>query len=74
MLAWNQRKIHQLSPSEIWLFIAGRVLAALGLGMLLVVYLPDSSVAAWPLLVLGLIMLMVASKKLWRSPSPPGSE
>lgn len=75
MLAWNQRKVRQLSRSEIWLFIAGRVLAAFGLGMLAVIYLPDSSVAAWPSLVLGLVMLAVAFRGFRRAPGqPPVSE
>jgi hypothetical protein len=33
MLTWNRRKVQNLSPVEIWLFIVGRVLAALGVGM-----------------------------------------
>jgi len=73
MPTWNQRMVRQLSPLEIWLFIAGRVLAAFGLGMLLVIYLPDSSVAAWPSLVIGLVMLMVAFKGFRRAPLPPVS-
>jgi hypothetical protein len=73
MLAWNQRKVGQLTPSEVWLFIAGRVLAAFGLGMLAVIYLPDSSVAAWPSLVLGLVILAIAFKGFRRAPKPPVS-
>ena len=34
MLAWNQLQVQKLSPGEIWLFILGRVLLALGLGIL----------------------------------------
>jgi len=75
MLAWNQRKVQQLSPSEIWLFIAGRVLAAFGLGMLALIYFPDTSVVAWPSLILGLVMLAVVFKGFRRAPGlPPVSE
>jgi hypothetical protein len=62
MLAWNQRKVRQLTPAEIWLFIAGRVFASLGVGILLVSYVPSTAVAGWPALGLGAVLLFLASK------------
>jgi len=40
MLAWNRRKVRQLTSAEIALFIVGRVLAAFGIGLVLPAYFP----------------------------------
>jgi len=55
MLAWNQRQVQKLTPGEIWLFIIGRVLVALGVGMIAALSFPElSRPAAVPLVVVGL--------------------
>ena len=74
VLSWNQRKVQQLSPGEIWLFIVGRVLAALGLGILLTTYFPQVGILGWPALLVGLILLLVAGKGLLRKREPADRE
>jgi hypothetical protein len=67
VLAWNQLQVQKLSPGEIWLFILGRVLLALGLGILAAMYFPEASRAAvLPLIVAGLLCLVIASRGLFR--------
>ena len=67
MLAWNQVQVQKLSPGEIWLFILGRVLLALGLGILAAMYFPEvSRIAVLPLIVAGLLCLVIASRGLFR--------
>ena len=69
MLAWNQQQVRNLTPGEIWLFILGRVLLALGLGILAATYFPEASrVAVLPLIVVGLLCLVLASRGLFRRP------
>jgi len=63
VLAWNQRKVRQLTPGEIWLFIVGRGLAAFGLGALATRYVP--TLAGTPgvvVVALGVAALLVAGK------------
>jgi len=61
LLKANARKVKALSPVGLWLFIIGRVLAALGLGMLAMAYFPRlASWAAWPLVVAGIVALVTA--------------
>jgi hypothetical protein len=57
-------------PGEIWLFIVGRVLAALGLGILLTTYLPQVGILGWPALLVGLTLLLVAAKGLLKKREP----
>ncbi|HEX8904771.1 MAG TPA: hypothetical protein VF771_08020 [Longimicrobiaceae bacterium] len=72
MLTWNQRKVRQLTPSEIWLFIAGRVLAGFGLGALAVGYFPRlSTYLGWPPLLVGALCLVVAAKGFARPEARP---
>lgn len=66
MLSWNQRKVQQLSPSEIWLFIVGRVLTAFGIGIVLPTYFPQAGVLGWPALLVGAALLIWAAKGLTR--------
>jgi hypothetical protein len=68
MLSWNRRKVQQLSGTEIWLFIVGRVLAALGVGLLLPSYLPDSRRLGLPAVIVGVVLLLVAARGLKRKP------
>lgn len=70
MLSWNQRKVQQLSGTEIWLFIVGRVLAAFGVGVLAPSYFPDSRLLGWPAVAAGVLFLLVAAKGLKRKPPP----
>jgi hypothetical protein len=66
-LNWNGRKVQNLTPWEIWAFIAGRVLMSFGLGVLAVRYIPQVADAlAIPTLVAGIICLVFAAKGLAR--------
>src|SRR4051812_4215914 len=63
VLAWNQRKVRQLTPGEIWLFIVGRGLAVFGLGALTTRYVP--ALAGTPgvvIVALGVAVLHMAGK------------
>jgi hypothetical protein len=76
MLAWNQRKVRELSPGEIWLFIVGRVLAAFGIGVLAMRSFPDLiGPFGWPAALVGLALLLIATRGLFRTrgtgDSPP---
>jgi hypothetical protein len=73
MLAWNQQKMRQLTPAEIWFFIVGRVLVAFGAGLLLASYMPSLVAAGWPSVACGSALLLLASKGLTRrqQPGPP---
>ena len=67
MLAWNQRKVRQLTPGEIWLFIIGRVLLAFALGALAMRYYPAATGAlALPAAAAGVACLLLAAKGLAR--------
>jgi hypothetical protein len=69
MLESNRRRVRQLTGLEMWLFIVGRVLAAFGLGVLTMTYLPSvASLLAWPAVVVGMLILLVASRGLLRKP------
>ena len=66
-LDWNQRKMRNLTPWEIWGFIAGRVLMSFGLGVLAMKYYPEAvDRVGVPTLVVGLILLAFAAKGLAR--------
>ncbi len=66
-LDWNQRKVRNLSPWEIWGFIAGRVLMSFGLGVLAMKHYPETvDRVGVPTLVVGLILLAFAAKGLAR--------
>jgi hypothetical protein len=69
MLNWNHRRVRNLSPREIWLFIVGRVVAALGVGMFAALNWPAlSRMAAIPLVAVGVVCLIVAGRGLARKP------
>jgi hypothetical protein len=71
-LKWNHRKVQQMSPGELYMFIVGRVLAALGLGILFMEFFPRIAVdLAWPALILGMVLLVVASRGLFRKSGSP---
>ena len=68
MLEWNWAKVRNLTGLEIWLMIIGRVLAGFGFGILAVRYFPQVAYPlGFPALVLGLILLVIAAKGLFRS-------
>jgi hypothetical protein len=67
LLKWNAEKVKNLSGTEIWLFILGRVLVAFGIGILTAYYYPQ---IAWPVgvpaLVVGTVLFLIAAKALLR--------
>jgi hypothetical protein len=67
LLKWNQRKVRQMSPGELWMFIIGRGLVALGLGILLAEYFPLAGrYLAVPFIVVGLVVLLVGARVFFR--------
>jgi hypothetical protein len=67
-LKWNHRKVQNLTPWEIWSFIAGRVLMSFGLGVLAMRYFPQTvSRFGIPTLIIGFILLIFAGKGLARN-------
>ncbi len=72
LLESNARRVQNLSPFGIWLFIFGRVLAAFGLGILAMAYFPAFAFpAGLPLVVAGVIALVVAFIGFGRSKKTP---
>ena len=66
-LNWNHRKVQNLTPWEIWGFIAGRVFMSFGLGVLAMQYFPQvSGSLGIPCLVLGMVLLVFAAKGFTR--------
>jgi peptidoglycan/LPS O-acetylase OafA/YrhL len=66
-LNWNHKKVQNLTPWEIWAFIAGRVFMSFGIGVLAMQYCPQ--MVSWsgvPTLVLGFVLLVVAARGLFR--------
>jgi hypothetical protein len=69
VLKWNARKVQNLTGTEIWLFILGRVLIAFAIGVLATEYFPHFvAPIALPGLVIGVILFLVAAKGLTRQP------
>jgi len=69
MLEDNRNRVQNLSGLEIWLFIIGRVLVGFGLGILAIVYWPGVFARLGvPIVIVGLIVLVVASRGLRRKP------
>jgi len=67
------RRVKNLTSWEIWAFIAGRVLAAFGLGILAVQYFPQASLPlGLPTLIAGIVLLAFAAKGLMRKPVSKG--
>lgn len=70
MLEWNRQRVQNLTGTEIWLFIVARVLLSFGLGALAMAYLPSAtSYIAWPTLIIGTVLFVLASKGLFRAPT-----
>ncbi len=69
MLKWNARKVQNLTGTEIWLFILGRVLIAFAIGVLATEYFPRFvAPIALPGLVIGVILFLIAAKGFLRQP------
>ena len=67
MLEGNRRRVQNLTGLEIWFFILGRVLVAFGLGVLAMAYVPAIAyVAVWPAMAAGVILLVLASRGMFR--------
>jgi len=67
MLSWNKEKVKNLTGAEIWLFIAGRVFIAFGIGILCARYYPQVAESlVFPTLVIGIVLLAIAAKGLFR--------
>jgi len=70
ILSWNAQRVRNLSGAEIWLFILGRGLMALGAGAFLGVHYPQiANPLAIPMLVAGIVLFAVALKGFWRNKS-----
>jgi hypothetical protein len=70
-LDWNQRKVRNLTPWEIWGFVAGRVLMSFGLGILAMQYFPQVTARlAAPTLIIGIALLLFAAKGFARKDVP----
>ena len=68
MLEWNRSKVRNLTGTEIWLMIIGRVLAGFGFGVLAVRYFPQvANPLGIPALLVGMLLLLIAAKGLFRS-------
>jgi hypothetical protein len=66
-LNWNRRKVQNLTPWEIWGFIAGRVFMSFGIGVLAVQHFPQiAGSLGIPTLIIGFILLIFAAKGLRR--------
>jgi hypothetical protein len=67
MLEGNRRRVQNLTGTEIWLFIIGRVLVAFGVGILAMIYFPALAAnLAWPALIAGSVALLIAFRGLYR--------
>jgi hypothetical protein len=70
-LNWNHKKVQNLTPWEIWMFIAGRVFMSFGIGVLAMRFYPQSvSWSGFSTFILGIVLLGMATKGLLRK-SPP---
>jgi len=68
MLEWYRNHVKKLSVTEKRLFMIGRILVGFGLGELTAIYFPDfSTKLVFPVIVLGIILLLFASRGLFRS-------
>lgn len=71
MLEENRRRVQSLSGAEIWMFIIARVLIGFAAGVLAMLYFPAAAAyLAWPALVVGALLFILASKGLLSSRRP----
>ena len=67
MLEGNRSRVQNLTGGEIWLFILARVLVGFAVGIFAMVYFPATVVyLAWPALIVGVVLFVLASKGLLR--------
>ena len=67
MLERNRKRVQQLTGIEIWIFIVARVLLGFAFGVFAVIYFPRIAPhLAWPALILGAVLFLVAAKGLFR--------
>ena len=67
MLRANARRVQNLTPTEIWLFLLGRVLVAFAAGVFVTEYFPQiAAPIAIPTFVIGAVLFAIAAKGLWR--------
>lgn len=67
LLRWNQKKVQNLTPLEIWMFILGRGFMSFGVGVVAMQYWPGK--VSWlglPTITLGSILFILAAKGLVR--------
>jgi hypothetical protein len=69
LLNWNHKKVQNLTPLEIWFFIAGRMFLSFGFGALVVKYYPQCWRLGYPTMIIGIILLGVALKGVLRKSS-----
>ncbi|WP_197528520.1 hypothetical protein [Aeoliella mucimassa] len=68
MLESNRQRVQQLTGAEIWAFIIARVLLGFAFGVFAVTYFPRfATPLAWPALVIGAVLFIVAAKGFLRS-------
>jgi hypothetical protein len=68
MLNWNKKKVQNLNPLEIWMFIVGRVFVGFGVGAWVMHLFPGLSfLLIFPPIILGALLLAFAAKGLFRS-------
>ncbi|GAB3786313.1 hypothetical protein [Dyella agri] len=67
MLERNRKRVQQLTGAEIWVFIVARALLGFALGVFAAIYFPRfATQLAWPALILGAVLFMIAAKGLLR--------
>jgi len=67
MLEENRQRVQNLSGSQIWMFIVARVLIGFALGVFAMMYFPSvASQLAWPVLFVGVILFVLATRGLFR--------
>ncbi len=70
MLKWNAKKVQNLTGTEIWLFILGRVLVAFAVGIYINRYYPQlAKTIGFPAFAIGMVLLAIATKGMWRKTS-----
>ena len=68
MLNWNRDQVRKLTGGELWMFIAGRVLISIALGIWAAELFPEwSARLALPVFVLGLALFIFSVKGFFRS-------
>ena len=71
LLKWNQRKVQNLTPLEIWMFILARVFIGFGMGVLAMQYFPGVAARlAIPAIVIGFLLFILAARGLIRKFAP----